>query len=1430
LTGSGGVVGRTAIGFWTLAALAAALGPANAFQAAEAPEKWIRFDKVEGLPSNEVNCIYQDREGFLWFGTQGGLARYDGYHFKGYRRVLGDETSLSENRVLAIVEDRAGRLWIGTAGGGLNLLDRQRRRFLRFPSAEEAPGGLRGSMVSGLMLDDKGWLWIASQDGGVSRVNPEEPEQGFIAVTLEDQGETYETAYELIQDDTGVVWVAVDGGVFELDAKDGSVLGVHRADRQDDRALSNPHVYGLLKDRDNAIWIATANGLNRFGPERERFERFFFDGSVTKSRQFGEHFFSDLAQDGDGRIWTASYQGGVRVRNPQTGAWRQYTHRRADKFSLDNNLVASIFADRSGVIWIGYGYSGLGKVNLAGLSFDNRPFLDYGPEDAQPTVLSMTRDGNGHLWVGTDQGLMLFDSKLRRVALFRHDAGDAGSLGNDTVWALFVDRQNALWVVTDSPAIQKLIWDGRRPEDVRFVSFLQEDPEQSLHGMAVTCVTADDDGQFWVGTRQGLHRWEPAINRSRACVIPFEGGATSSVSTITQIFTDASGWFWVATMNSGLIRMNPGDPYSSKWYRHQQENANSLSHDGIVSLHQDLYGHVWVGSRYGLDRFLGEAEGFERFGERDGLPGNTVQAILSDDQGRLWLSFENGLALFWPQSGKVRFYNGSDGLFSELFGPAAVQGSGGQLVFGCTGGLLAFFPGQINPHHDPPRPTISSVKLYSQGIGVGRPTEWPILPGEALTLGHNQSVFSVEMAALDFSAPQRTRYRFRLRGLDDAWAEVGAGQRTATFAGLEPGGYTFEFLARRPGSEWSAETASLKIDIAPPWWRTPWAYGFYLFMMAALVVGYLRRHRHKLEMQQRLNEELDRKVAERTRDLRENQEKLTGQAATLKAQAKRLQEMDELKTRFFTNVSHEFRTPLTLTLGSLEDALTDVSLASETRRRLEAAIRNARQLNALADELLDLAKLDAGQMPLRAAKTDLTAFLRGRVRAFQPWAERKGVNLIFQADCELLEAWFDHAKMEQIFSNLATNALKHTPAQGKVLVRVSREEGRACFSVKDTGAGIPADELPQVFDRFYQARGQESGRIKGAGIGLSLAQELAKLHGGDIQVSSELGFGSDFRVSFPLGKERLRPEQIVETVLPAEAPLSATAPFAEETVGIGPNPAGPLDDPDAPAVLVVEDHPEVRAYLSEHLGSQYRLLTAENGREGLVLAREHIPDLVVSDVMMPEMDGFELCEQLKNDDKTCHVPVVLLTAKASEESAIAGLNIGADDYLVKPFSVDALLSRIANLIENRRLLRRRFARSMQIDPTQTETPSADQLFMNKAAKIVERHIGDVDFGVQELADEVGFSRRQLHRKVRALTDQTPADLIRRIRLARAAQMLNNRAGNVSEIAYAVGFSKPRHFSTVFKESYGMTPSEYAGAKKRRGRRGRSRPSPGIAGQ
>jgi signal transduction histidine kinase/DNA-binding response OmpR family regulator/sugar lactone lactonase YvrE len=929
----------------------------------------------------------------------------------------------------------------------------------------------------------------------------------------------------------------------------------------------------------------------------------------------------------------------------------------------------------------------------------------------------------------------------------------------------------------------------------------------------------DNSGLIWIATNEnGIVQFNPSNNSYRYCFDDKNNSDITYNDRITILHQDSDGSIWIGTLGRGLYRYYQ-ETGNYEVFRHSNNDTTSINNDEISTIYEDQNRTIWIGSNGGLNRYIPEKNSFRSlpnatarvlfedskknfwlgtymYGlslldrnsekiivtltEKDGLPNNTICSIREDDSGNLWIGTNNGLSKFNFEKKTFRNYYVQDGLNKDAFQiNASVKGSDGILYFGIhESGLNYFNPDSIKDDPVPPQVVIENISLFN------RPDEKLSYEGfipdlEMIELPYNQNDLHFEYVGLHFSEPARNKYKYILEGFDKNWIDA-RNQKTATYTNLDPGEYIFKVNAANRDGVWNESGASIKIIINPPIWATTWAYLLYIILAASLIYYLWKlnvrriKTKHEFEMS--------------------------------KFEAEKLHEVDELKSRFFANISHEFRTPLTLILGPAKD-IQDKTKESETKNNIGLIKRNANRLLRLVNQLLDLSKLEAGRMKLETREENIIPLLKGLVLSFSSLADSKKIILGFNAVEENLNAYFDSDKVEKVVNNLLSNAFKFTPDGGKIDVTVEKMATEVELKISDSGMGIPNENIDRVFDRFYQVDGGHTREREGTGIGLALTKELVELHKGKIGVESETGKGTTFVVKIPLGKDHLKPEEIVEEKVKGETKqysvekeLIVETNSRKEKTDID-----VLLDTEKPLLLVIEDNGDVRKYIISHLEDNYRIQEAVDGQEGLEQAFNHIPDLIISDVMMPKMDGFELCSKLKTDERTSHIPIIMLTAKATSQDKISGYEIGADDYIMKPFDATELKIRVKNLIDIRRKLQEKFRSSdFSVPP---ELSSIDDQFMNKVLKVINKHLSEEEFSIDDLGKEVSMSREHLYRKLKAISGHSPSLFIRSVRLAKAKKLIKERKGTISEISFLVGFGSPAYFGKCFKEEYGYSPGE-----------------------
>ncbi|HEX9892830.1 MAG TPA: two-component regulator propeller domain-containing protein, partial [Gemmatimonadales bacterium] len=1318
---------------------------------------------ADGLSQNAVQAIVQDHRGFMWFGTKDGLNRYDGYQFVVFRHDPFDSTSISDSDITALFEDKAGWLWVGTRGGGLNRFDRASERFQRYRSGPNRP------ITS--IAEDAGGIWIGTDGEGLFRITAQDSGPGAFQRWVHDAVDSRSLSNNRINavlaDRRGDVWVGTESGLDRLDRSSGGPAGFtkYRARSDAPNGLIDREASALYEDAQGRLWIGSLPGVSVFDSARTRISHFYHR---YRTYRYGWGEAVEMQEDRAGRIWIATASELMQL-DPSTGSFRYFRHNPLDPQGINSNLPIALFRDRSDILWIGTNGYGLNlhdpKANRFGLFRRPASPTQRPSRQAGFSVYTLFEDAAGTIWI--DAGLLYrWNRATGAFTSFETSSSRPDDFGNTGVWAIVENPPGGLWTATYRGLYRYEIATGRS-------RLYRHDPADAggLPEQVVFDVFQDRDGTLWVVTENYLARLtDPESGRFTS--YPYKEHPTTGQWVFPSTVQDPEGFLWLGS-NEGLARFDPATG-SFRRYRSDPRRPISLSNDAIRALLPDPKQprrFLWIGTAGGgLNRFDRETETFTHFTEDTGLPNNVVYGVLADGGGKLWLSTNRGLSRFDPETGRFRNYDANDGLQSNEFNSgAAFKSRSGELFFGGIYGFNYFRPEDIRDNPHVPEVAITAFRRGNRFETVrdsGTALDRSIPETDTLRLSYQDDVIGLEFAALEYSAPAKNRYAYRLVGFNDEWIESGA-VRSATYTNLPPGRYTFEVKGSNNDGVWNETGASLAILISPPWWQTWWAYSLYVVLAFSALYGARQYEMNRLRLKSRLEIE--------------------------QVEAEQLRQLDRARSRLFANVSHEFRTPLTLTLGPLDDLRAGLHgpLTPAMADQVELARRNAGRVLELINEILELARAEAGRTAVRARRLDLGGFVAGVARSFVPLAERKAIGFEVVPPTEPITLYADPGHLEKVVSNLLSNAFKFTPRNGAVRLTVTADAATARIGVRDSGPGIPADERTRVFDRFHRVEAT-AGNQPGTGIGLALAKELAGLHGGSITVESEVGVGSSFVVALPLGRAHLTDDQIAAEgeIVTAPSTHPIIPPRPEMTPALSEK--VPAAEDDVTTVLIIEDNDEVRAYVRQHLMPAYRVLEAVDGEAGLEMTRRLLPDLVLSDVMMPGLDGYALCRAIKTDPETEFIPVILLTARAEPADRLAGLREQADDYLTKPFEVGELLTRIENLIAIRRRLRERFkgtvpAPAPRLQPTPAAVEPADEQFLDRVRMAIEANLDEESFNVEKLAREVAHSRGHLHRRLRHLLGETPSDLIRRMRLERAAQLLESQTGSVAEVAYSVGF-------------------------------------------
>jgi signal transduction histidine kinase/ligand-binding sensor domain-containing protein/AraC-like DNA-binding protein len=1345
-------------------------------------QKQYQFQRINvrhGLSHNMVHDFVKDTKGFMWFATSSGLNRYDGYTIKVFRNIPGDTTSLLTNEVRRMFEGPDENIWINSSSGN-NVYNPRTENFHRNTDALLRKYGVSNGLVTLVKKDTKGNFWFMHYNQGLFYYKTRE-EKTIRLVHDPANAESIASMdmASLSEDPDGNFWLIHKNGIFEkLDGRSFKVT--YRNQALHKRYKKDLYEYSIMNDSDGDAWIFTNSNLGCFYFNKN--DQTIRDVNSTSKIRLNSNIVRSVVEDNQGLIWVATDHGGVTVIDKKNDFNVQYVvHDEFDEKTLSENSINAMYKDNEGIIWIGTFKNGVSYYHENIFRFQLFRHYTSQPESLPfNDVNTFAEDRDGNLWIGTNGGgLIHYNRKTNRFKQYLHKPSDPNSPSTNVIVSLKVDHEGVLWIGTYYGGLNR--FDGKR-----FSHFKHTSDPKSLGDDSVWEILEDSNKNLWIGTLRG---GADVFNRSRGEFTHYRSGDFNSIHTnyVPALLEDKEGNIWLGTgYGIEFLERSTG---RFVHYLNRQDDPTSVSNNSILSLLQDSRGMIWVGTQDGLNLFDPATKTFRTFRELQGLPSNQVITIVEDNDQNLWMSTPNGLSklvIDRDDNGNMTFvfknYDESDGLQGKAFNEnAMLKLSTGALVCGGSQGFNIFHPNAIGTNAALPKVVLTDFQVFNKSIGIGEALNNNVILDQSIsdiskiTLKPANNIFSIEFAALNFFHPDKSQYRYKLEGFNKEWLTTDARQRRVTFTNLDPGEYVFKVRASNSDGLWSEEETTVKILALPPFWKSPIAFVLYaIFILGALLLA-----RWLILTKERMNHRIQL----------ERQE------------AHRMHELDMMKIKFFTNVSHEFRTPLTLILTPLEKILKQTE-EGEQKNQFQLIHRNARRLLNLVNQLLDFRKMEVQEIKLNTSEGDVVQYIQDLTHSFSDLSEKKNIKFSFSTSIQHLETFFDQDKIEKILFNLLSNAFKFTPENGEVKVELNLKyilnDSYLEINVKDTGIGIPSDKHEKIFDRFFQHELPTTLVNQGSGIGLSITKEFVKLHGGQISVQSEVGEGSCFTVLIPV---REIPHQVTVRV---EKEISIEESVMNGTVH---------ENAALPVVLLVEDNEDFRFYLKDNLRMQYSIIEASNGKEGFYRAVHSIPDLIVSDVMMPEMNGIEFCKRVKGDPRVSHIPVILLTARSSEEQKLEGFETGANDYITKPFSFEILQSRIRNLITEREKFHKVFQKHMDVKANDIKITSMDEKLIQNAIRIVEEHIGDPDFSVEGLSRELGMSRVHLYKKLLSITGKSPIEFIRTIRLQRAAQLLEKSQLTVSEVAYQVGFNNPKYFTKYFKDEFNILPSAYAAGKK-----------------
>lgn len=1296
----------------------------------------FRNYRVEnGLSNNSVHAILQDSSGFMWFGTKDGLNRFDGYTFKVFRGNPDDSSSIGSNIIQTLYEDN-GEMWVGT-DKGLYEYDAKSEKLslIKFTA---------NKYIRSILRDENDNLWFVA-DFTLYKFNLETEKLRTF------ETDKYFFATSICKTPAGVIWVSASSGT------------IHKYDPRSDTFRS----YDIFSKSEETTyhWIETIyspdDDFLLIGTQSQGIKRFdiptaTYQDVLPFDEDNAELFVRNFVKSGKNEYWAAT-ESGVYIYNDSLNTFTNLKKQYNNPYSISDNAIYAVHKDREGGIWVGSYFGGVSY-------YPNQyaPFQKFFPKIGENSlsgnaVREICQDKNGDIWIGTeDAGLNKYNPETGVFTNFK-PSGNNSSLSHYNIHGLLA-IDDELWIGTFHHGLD--IMDINTGEIIRH--YTAADEPGSIRSNFIYCVYQTRDGTILVGTSEGLYRYNK--EKDNFSVLP---ESTEMYPYTTVVMEDHKGVIWGGTFKEGIYYF---DPKTRKigFYRSDPADPKSLSNNSVTSIYEDSQKNIWVATENGLNMLVSDSRTFKRYTTENGLPSNVIYDILEDEQKILWISTSKGLVRFNPESEKLRVFTKAHGLLTDQLNySSAFKSAEGEMYIGSVSGMISFNPTKFVKDTFVPPIYITGFQIQNKELEIskkGSPLTNSIILTDKIVLNHDQSSFSLDFAALSYTAPEMTEYTYTLEGLDNTWTSLKT-NRTIYYTDLAPGEYTFKVKASNSSGLWNNKATQLKIEILPPFWASNVAYSFYLALVVILSFLLFRNYHQQTERKNK------RKI-----DLLESEKE---------------KEIYQAKIEFFTNVAHEIRTPLTLIKGPLEKIIKNTEEVEEVQFDLKTMEKNTQRLLDLTNQLLDFRKTEIKRFSLTFVKADVKNLLQETFSRFTPAAEQNAIHFTMDMPDKPLFAYIDHEAFIKIISNLFSNAIKYADRTVYVRLLPFKALTDQCFTiiVKNDGMVIPAEMRDKIFEPFFRL--EKSENKTGTGIGLSLARSLAELHKGTLELDRLEMKMNIFALTLPVHQEN-------EFKFFQDEIEAGDQEFAVEHEATS----------TKPAILIVDDQTEMIDFLTRDLSKEYLVLKAFDGKKALEVLNNENVQLVISDVMMPVMDGFELCRQMKTTLDFSHIPIILLTAKSTLKAKIEGLESGADAYIEKPFSPEHLQVQISNLLMNRNNIKNFFSSSPLAHIKSMAYTKADEHFLEKLDRAIYANIADTDLNVEHLAEMMNMSRPTLYRKIKALSDLTPNELINIARLKKAAELLMEGSYKVYEVAHIVGYNSQTSFGRNFLKQFGMTPTEY----------------------
>ena len=1308
--------------------------------------KFKHFSISNGLPSNSIRCITQDHQGFIWIGTESGLSRFDGTDFKTFKYIPDDSTSIGSNYINYIFEDSRESFWMGT-DCGIYIYTPEQECFSPF-SKSTREGISITSGITHIIGDKQNNIWISTEGQGIFLYNQQQEElQQFKPVSSGPDVEANSNfIFGLFIDSHDNIWASARTSVDPL----------HLFDKQKKQFLPYPikespssFIYAINEDSRGNLWLGSwEEGLYRLNIASG-------DVKVYLSPKKGKgisHIHSISQYDSD--VLLVGSNDGLLTFNTVSEKHTLMTASELETDGLSDKFVYPIYKDREGGLWVGGYYKGLNYAAPNKGYIESFTHSEYRNSVCGNIISCFCEDPSGNIWIGSDDGgLSYFDTQTQVFKNYR-PIPDRNSLSYHNIHALLVD-DGKLWIGTYAGGLNVM--------DIateKFKLYLPENKKsRSISGTSVYSIFKDNKGEIWIGTMQEITKYNRKTDDFTHML--------STGTTTLDIIQEKDGMLWFATWGGGVYRYNP---HTEEWthYTSNKQDDSSIPHNMVFSFCVDQNERLWLGTDNGLCYYDKENNCFVR--EPLAIASTSISNIINYDNA-LWLSTSNGFVYFSPVTKQTKVFTTNDGLQNDQFTiKGSMLSSKNKMYLGTTHGFNILYPETLNSNEYIPPVVITNFQIFNKDleIGVDKDLKKAIGFTDELTLTHKQNVFNIEYAALSYSAPTKNEYKYMLEGFDKDWNYV-KNQQKATYTNLPAGKYVFRVMGSNNDGVWNDRETTLTIRVLPPFWRSTWAYLLYSLLIVSSIFYIIHVNRKRAERRNKI----------RIKKLQDENEK----------------ELYNAKINFFTQVAHEIRTPVSLIIGPLEKILEQSSEFTDTTQNdLNIINRNSKRLLTLVNQLLDFRKAEQGGFIPNFSRQNIYNLSQGIYDRFNPFFTKKGFKFEFLMENKDLVAMIDAEAYTKTVSNLLTNAVKH--AKKQISMTISEKDKLFFLNITDDGEGIVENEQKNIFKPFYQISGNNK---PGTGLGLSLVKLLVEAHQGMIDVTSVPG-ETRFTVTFPLLQASIT-DCLKETTALTDTTDYSLIIDEEKNIPF-------VADQKKPTLLIVEDNIDLCNFLFNQFNQTYNVFIAHNGKEGIDRLNRQSVDIIISDIMMPVMDGIEFCKEAKSNYLYSHIPFILLTAKIDSTSKVESIKTGADAYIEKPFSVQLLQVQLENLLNSRKLLKKKFSEMPFVKLDSMAGNKADELFLSKLNSIIEQNISNTDFSIDVLAEQLCISRSGLFSKIKVLTDMTPNELIHLVRLKKAAELLSTKEYRINEICYLVGFNNPSYFSKCFQKQFGVLPKDF----------------------